>query len=306
MKNKINLFPTLALHRAKVFFLCILLISMPFLSLAQEDEKGEEARSVMSENQNIYVRIFTHSYWGVQVGGFMAQKTDIIPTSGPLKMTSRPSPGYYYGLHYVYNLNPSIGLEASIEHGISTWYYSYRFLKSEIPQYPYNDFFDYRTRPIGYWNYSIRPVFRTQLNKTWLGHLKAGLSLRNVNNGKMRSGGSSIDNQGNVTSYFGISQVFDDQPQLDFSFQVGFTHILKNYDLLHFDLVYHFARKPASEGYYRLFPDEPDFVDYYSEGDMNVRGSHVGIQVSYSFSKMGNELRKIKRQIRKNRRLGRK
>jgi hypothetical protein len=114
------------------------------------------------------------------------------------------------------------------------------------------------------------------------------------------------DNQGNRTNYFKGRQVFDDQPQLDFSFQLGLTHILKNYDLLHFDLVYHFARKPASQGYYTLFPNEPDFVDYYSEGDMNVRGSHVGIQVSYSFSKMGNELRKIKRKVRKNRRLSKK
>lgn len=296
-KYPINTVHTIVLLRAIVCIIFLFSLCFPYLSEAQESEETPSLK------QNTYLHIFNQSYWGVQLGGFLAQKTEVIPTLGLLKFDSRPSLGYYYGLHYVYNLNPKIGIETSIEHGVSSWYFSYRFKQSEVPQYPYADYLDYRTLPFGYWNYSFRPIFRTQLNTSWVGHLKAGLSLRNVNNGIMGFGASGMrDNQGNSARYYRISQIFDERPQLDFSFQLGVTHILSNYDLLHFDLVFHFARKPTSQGFYRIFPDEPDFADFYSEGDMDIRGNHIGLQVSYSFTRMSTELRKTKMEMRKNRR----
>ncbi len=252
--------------------------------------------SQTTDSINLYRKevIFSKNHISFSIHGSVTTKAKISKTSEKYNVGSSPQPGYEFGLDYHINFNQSYSLIVGIHTGALGRNLEYFISKNEFNPPMQYDIFDNKgsSRDIDLFYYKL-PVSvekRFFLKKMKLLSLNAGLSLLNTPDIGIEIKSFAFYPNGSSVNFFDGLLILNQDAKFWINFHIGggYAWILKNNNILSANLIANLSTTKFAKGIYNFTIPGQTPVD----GSYSLKGSFIGLGVSYTFTGANNLLRK--------------
>lgn len=267
----------------KIILLLFCFIPISFGLYAQENNPKKDLCNCYEDIQEA---LFSRGHWSIRGSSFLS-KGRLSNQIGQYAIQNPLSFGFSGTIDYTENFGKHFGIRIGFQVGALP-------LKSKfsIP-HPTQDWTidNNRLEIYEFWAFPIELIYRRSFHKNWLANVRAGVSLRKLSIDEFSIGTLVVDDLSNERYVFQWNNRFDTfrhQPNLIFG--LGVSYINKYYHLISLNLVANVSLQditinaPIPNGsYYVFYPDDPE---KYSEGQFSTKGNYVGLELSYTFTRM--------------------
>jgi hypothetical protein len=265
----------------KTIFFILLLLGYSNYVFGQVEYAPKQRKS---EPEQLHSLLYVKGHLSLRVVGAFAKRT-YQHNFGQYHLQDYTAPCVNVTLDYTYNFDKNWAIRTGFTLGILPDHSQYRF-EEPLPQPGYisnqgsKDIADYTFLAI-----PIECIYRIPINSSLNLNLRAGGTIRQnlIYDGGGYSQGYRENDDGTILVIRERDILFKpNQIHPTLTAGIGASFLLNHYDFLNVHLVGNLGLVDALDrGRYTFYPNDPA---YHSEGTYKMKGSYIGLELSYTYT----------------------